>query len=114
MHQWSKWGLFGAVSHAVLSGRLFRSPAGSGCALCGEHPRGEAFVLLYDKELCRRCIDGAVTFFAVEGAERSEEAGRCVSCQAGDVLFHGERGSICRDCSESFASALAHRCGVRV
>lgn len=118
MHKQSKWGLVGALTHAILSGRLFRSAAGSGCALCGEHRPGGTFAVLYDKEICRDCVDQAAAFFqgTVEGfpSTHSESAKPCVSCGKADrgeaAFFYAAKGSICTECTTVLALAFSTQC----
>lgn len=116
----SHWGLIGAVIHWVFSGRAFRPPIGNGCALCGEHRAGETFAVLYDDEICKTCVERAVTFFNTGGAINptpgSEPRKGCRVCgghPSERALFDGARGSICSDCAEWLSSVLQQQCGVR-
>jgi hypothetical protein len=116
----SHWGLIGALIHWVFSGRAFRSPFGKGCALCGEHRSGETYAVLYDKEICRTCVERAVEFFntggALDPAAGSEPRKGCQSCgrrQADRALFDGAKGSICFECAEWLSNVLLQQCGVR-
>jgi len=116
----SHWGLIGALIHWVFTGRAFRSPFGKGCALCGEHRSGETFAVLYEKEICRTCVEGAVEFFNTDGALKpgagSEHRKGCQVCgrrEADRALFDCAKGSICFDCAEWLANGLLQQCGVR-
>lgn len=118
MRKRTNWGLIGALTHAILSGRLWKSPAGSGCALCGEHRRGEMFLVLYDYEICRTCVEEAASFFQdrVEspGTTAARPFRRCVECggpdAVGEALFDGATGSICRTCTETLQRQFVARC----
>lgn len=118
MHKRPKWGLAGALTHAILSGRLWKSPAGSGCALCGDHRRGEMFALLYDYEICRTCVERAASFFRLRAEDSRASAAKpirqCVECggpeAGGEALFEGAKGSICRTCTEMLQRVFAGGC----
>lgn len=118
MRKRTNWGLIGALTHAILSGRLWKSAAGSGCALCGEHRRGEMFLVLYDYEICRTCVERAASFFqgGVEGpgATAAKSVSGCVECggpdAVGEALFDGAKGSICRTCTETPQRVFVGRC----
>jgi hypothetical protein len=118
MRQRSRWGLVGALSHAVFSGRLWKSPAGSGCALCGQHEHGEMFAVFYDREICRACVYQAVSFFESVTERPAPSSGaptrRCVLCSGAEAadapLYDASRGSICSTCAPMLVRAFSARC----
>ncbi len=106
--RYARWGVFGAVTHAIVTGRLFRSPRLEPCCVCRQLRHGEHRVVLYDRTVCESCIKSALTLYktAADSTESQKPLVRCSACDLEFGLPTNQGKALCRSCAVSLDLAI--------